>query len=118
MNATTASKIEHEGVEDWPTPDRFEEAKRALTAAYNALESLTHEYRVLNGKFDPRDIAAESAPVTAASIADVVEFVTGTELELEQIAREHREISGWPGLMAHVRLEQRFQARQEASDDA
>ena len=94
------------GVEQWPTRERFTEARQALAAAYNALESLTSEYRALNNEYDPSDIAEESSPVPAESVAAVVEFVTETEFGVAGIEELHKEIVGWPGLLAHVRLEQ------------
>jgi len=95
------------GVQAWPTREQFDEARRSLTAAYNALESLVVEFQALNGEYGPADIALESVPVTSETIAATVEFLTETEIELEEVARLHKEITEWPGRLANVRLDQR-----------
>lgn len=98
------------GVEQWPTPERFASVTRALTEARNELERLEYDYRQLNNEYDPSDVAQESAPVTDDSIVAAVEFLMETEMTVANIAEFHQTITGWPGLMAHVKAEQKIRA--------
>jgi hypothetical protein len=83
-----------------------------LTAAFNALENLDFAFTVLNGEYDPCDIASESAPVTAEAIAATVDFVNHSEIEVSEIAGFHARIAKWPGMLAHVRAEQTHQKKE------
>jgi hypothetical protein len=103
------------GVEQWPTTERFASVTRTLNDARNELERLEFDFRQLNNEYDPPAIAQESVPVTAEAIAAAVEFLMETEITVEDIAELHKTIAGWPGLMAHVRVEQNLQRRDDAS---
>jgi cell fate (sporulation/competence/biofilm development) regulator YlbF (YheA/YmcA/DUF963 family) len=102
------------GVREWPTTERFAEATRALSQAHDVLEKLEYAFRQLNGEYDPSDIARESVPVTAETIAAGVEFVMETEITVQEIAELQHKIAEWPGLMAHVRAEQNLARRDDA----
>ena len=94
------------GIMEWPTRERFDEARRAVTDAFNAFERLQRDYRALNSNYDAVETAHESAPVTTATIAAVVEFLVEIEGSVIDLDRMHKEISEWPNVLAATRLEQ------------
>jgi hypothetical protein len=71
----------------------------------------------LNADYDPSDTAFASVPVPSDSIAAAVEFVTEVEVTVADIADMKEWIAAWPGIMAHVRLEQRHTASRQARAD-
>jgi hypothetical protein len=96
------SEITVRPITEWPTMERLRPVLNSLADASEALERLTIEFRALNGEFDPEDVAAESVPVTAESIAALVWFADVLVDDAEQISKSMDAIQPWPVNAARI----------------
>lgn len=113
MASTTSKALP--AIVEWPTEQRFDAVRKAVSAAYDALEELDEELAALNDRCLPPEIDYDAtAPVSADLIAATLDFVEMIGTDAREITRFAETMATWPVQLVEVRREQRLRLEERA----